>query len=217
MKYTQEEIYEIVRLGDLATIVSMIQDGVDVNNFMIYKKTDVLLVSIFKENLFLINQVLSLGFDCEKNKILYLHHAIRIGNLTILEVLLNHYKKNKLNINQKNNEGNSLLHIACSNYNQDNAQIIVYLYKNLHQYLNLKKNIWLIDNKNKETALHILLRRNYPLDSNIVDILVEQKMNVFNKQDNFNLDCKDIILSYANSQSWLSNESHQRLLEHIKK
>ena len=98
MKYTQEEIYEIVRLGDLATIVSMIQDGVDVNNFMIYKKTDVLLVSIFKENLFLINQVLSLGFDCEKNKILYLHHAIRIGNLTILEVLLNHYKKNKLNI-----------------------------------------------------------------------------------------------------------------------
>ena len=63
MKYTQEEIYEIVRLGDLATIVSMIQDGVDVNNFMIYKKTDVLLVSIFKENLFLINQVLSLGFD----------------------------------------------------------------------------------------------------------------------------------------------------------
>ena len=37
MKYTQEEIYEIVRLGDLATIVSMIQDGVDVNNFMIYK------------------------------------------------------------------------------------------------------------------------------------------------------------------------------------
>ena len=50
MKYTQEEIYEVVRVGDLATIVSMIQDGVDVNNFMIYKKTDVLLVSIFKEN-----------------------------------------------------------------------------------------------------------------------------------------------------------------------
>lgn len=25
MKYTQEEIYEIVRLGDLATIVSMIR------------------------------------------------------------------------------------------------------------------------------------------------------------------------------------------------
>lgn len=69
--------------------------------------------------------------------------------------------------------------MLVSNYNQNNAQIIVYLYKNLHKYLNLKKNIWLIGNKNKETALHILLRRNYPLDSDIVDILVEQKSNVF--------------------------------------
>lgn len=204
MFYSQEEIQESLRRGDLSQITTMIVDGVDVNSIVLSKKTDVLLEAIVRNNFSLLSLVLNKKFNCKNPNFFYIHHTIRTGRIEFVEKIINYYIENKCNFNEIDNNGNNLLHTACSTPYYLNIEII--------SLLNKVGISWTHKNQNGQTPLHFILRNTSYIEEDILNILLKDK-KIFYKKDNLGITPADIVKSYSQDDSWKTLKNNQLLIK----
>ena len=205
-EYTIEDIENALRIGDLAEITKMINEGIDVNLFYLTFRTDVLLEAMVRKNFFLFELVLLKNFDIKKNKFHYLHHAVRTGDKDFLKKMIEYYKKNNISTKELDQDNNNLLHTLC---------LQKYIYKDILLML-MKENIkWEQKNIFGHTPLHVLLRNHEYVDDFLIDILLKKKKLFFMK-DVSNINCIDILKSFSEDSKFMSYINNQKIVNYIK-
>lgn len=206
MSYSQFEIEEALKRRDMSILTTMINDGMNVNDLVVDKHTDILLAAISKEHKPLFNLVLSKGFNCNnKNGFLYMHHAVRTHDLFFISSILNHYIAVDRNYNEVNGEKENCLHIAAA---EEGMPIQVF------DYLDDIGIRWDETNVYGQTPLHILLRNNEVITDELL-VLIEKHVDAFDLKDDFGISCIDIVNSASYSEDWLNN--NQKLYDLVKK
>lgn len=193
MQQLLQEQEEALKRRDLSALTNIINDGLDVNLFVIPKNTDILLAAINKEHKTLFTSVLEKGFKCKNNNgFLYLHHAIRTNDIFFVKSILEKYKLESLDFNEYSSTKDNSLHIATS---EKNISIDI-----LH-YLTEQGIKWDEQNNEGQTPLHILLNKNEEINEELISILQQHK-NVFYIKDNSLMSPLDIIDSFSLSSEW---------------
>jgi Ankyrin repeats (3 copies) len=205
MKYNKEDLMEILRLWEIPQLNEALDNKVSPHDIVIPHNRDILLEAILRKSEPLFVRVLSMPFDFNKNKFLYLHHAVRNvldhKEAIFIEKLLEVMDED--NIHKKDpHSGKTALHIACELNLQESALL-----------LSKKGLSWNDETNNKQTPLHLLLRNAPYVEKFLMDELTKANIS---KKDNMDLSCKDIIKSFAFDSDWASIEENQSLLKKLK-
>lgn len=209
-EYTQEDIENALRIGDLAEITKMINQGIDVNRLSLHLRTDILLETMVRKNFSLFKLVLEKNFNIHKNHFFYLHHAIRTNDIDFLKKMIEFYKKNKISIKEIDENKNNLLHTLCLQKNIDKEMVELLMKENIKWE---QKNIF------GHTPLHVLLRNHQYIEDFLIDILMKKK-KVFFMKDLSNINCIDILKSFSQDKQFMSYINNQKIvhyIQHLKK
>jgi ankyrin repeat protein len=204
-QYTQEDIENALRIGDLAEITKMINQGVDVNRLSLHLRTDILLESMVRKNFSLFELVLEKNFNIHKNNFFYLHHAIRTNDIDFLKKMIEYYKKNKISVKEIDKDKNNLLHTLC---------LQKYIDKKMVELLMKEKIKWEQKNIFGHTPLHVLLRNHQYIEDFFIDILMKKKQLFFLK-DLSNINCIDILKSFSQDKQFMSYTNNQKIVHYI--
>ena len=207
MKYTlsKEELIESLRLWDVPQLNTALDQGFRAEEIVNLHKTDLLLECIVKKSEPLFLRILDHPFDFNKNKFLYLHHAVRnaieLKDSLFVERLLD--VMDEENIHKKDpHSDKTALHIACELNLQNSALLLT------------KKGLsWNDVTTAKQTPLHLLLRNSPYIETSLIEALTDANLN---KKDNMDLSCKDIIKSFSFDSDWSAIEQNQTLIKKLK-
>ena len=201
----RDDLMETLRAWDIPQLNYALDNNVLAQDIVIPNNRDILLECIIRKSEPLFLRVLSVPFDFNKNKFLYLHHAVRnviekkefIFIEKLLEVM------DEENINKKDSHSDkTALHIACELNLQDSVLL-----------LSQRGLSWKDGTLNKQTPLHLLLRKAPYIESFLLDEIV--KANISQK-DNMDISCKDIIKSFSFDNDWSSIQENQALIKKLK-
>lgn len=201
----KDDLMETLRGWDIPQLNEALDNNVVAHDIVIPNNRDVLLECIMRKSEPLFLRVLSLPFDFNKNKFLYLHHAVRNvlekKEFIFIEKLLE--AMDEENIHKKDpHSGKTALHIACELNFQESALL-----------LSQKGLSWNDETINKQTPLHLLLRNAPYIESFLLDQII--KANISHK-DNMDVSCKDIIKSFSFDSDWSSIKENQELVKKLR-
>lgn len=201
----KSQIEKALSIKDMAKITSLLNSGVDINNFKIVGKTDVLLEAIVNKKIIFFNNMLSRGFDPINNEFLYLHHCVRTNELRYVKALLKVIKHNQLYLNKTDpSTGDTALHVATSQI-LDNNIVLELSRANLN---------WNAKNHHGQTPLHNLLRNYLLLEEKLIDEIFNKQAD-FKIKDKMNISPLDIIKSFGLDEGWRNSEQTKYLLNKL--
>ena len=201
--FTKEDIIEMLRLWDLPQLNTVLDNNVLAETLVNKKTADILLESIIRKSEYLFFRILSTPFNFDRNKFLYLHHAVRTKEIIFVKALVE--KMDNVNINKKDRFSNkTALHLACELNTQD---IALYLSQN-----GLK---WSASDKLKQTPLHLLLRSSSYIENDLLEEIKNKNIDI-DKKDLMQISCRDVIKSYSFDNDWLEIKENKNLLEKLK-
>lgn len=199
-KFREEEVLDHIRLWNLFEINKALDMGVSAEKLVIKNQRDILLEAIIRKSKLLFIKILKNNFDFNCNGFLYLHHAIRGEKFFYIEELIEKMTNEELNKKDLMSQNNAL-HVACEANLQD---VIVLLSKN---------NVdWNSKNKLKQTPLHILLRKSFYIEDDVLKEILDKKFSIEVK-DIMGISCKDIIKSLSLDSEWKNIKENQTLLD----
>lgn len=199
---TKEDIVEILRLWDLPQLHAALDNNILAENLVNKKTGDILLESIIRKSEYLFLRILSGSFNFDKNKFLYLHHAVRTKEMIFVKSLVE--KMNDLNINKKDSFNNkTALHLAC----EINAQDIAL-------YLSQKGLKWSSRDKLKQTPLHLLLRNSSYIEDSLIEEMINKDIDI-DQKDVMQICCRDIIKSFSFDNDWLDLQENKNLTKKL--
>ncbi len=200
--YTRQDKIDALMRRDLSQLTNMINEGLDVNDFAVPNHTDILLTAINKASKQFFKSVLAKGFRCKnENGLSYLQHAVMSGDLFFVDRLIAQYKKENLNLNEKNHELENCLHVAAKE-----SYMVDDVFKRLTE-INIS---WEEQNNYGHTPLHILLRTQFSISHKLIDILKDHEV-AFKIKDNIGVSPLDIINSAKNDSTW--SEANKELID----
>lgn len=191
--YTKEYIYEILRKNDKSTLVRMINEGVDVNTMVIPHHTDILLLSILNGGHQFFKMILESGFICNPaNGFLYLHHAIRSHDVYMLDLVMDNYRKNDFNYDEKYTNGDNCLHVAAREFG---------IPVSIFEHLTDAGISWTETNVDGKTPLHLLLENRNNISGHLLEI-VSKIPDLFLIKDKNSVSVLDLVGDLAKDPLW---------------
>jgi len=179
-----------------------LKNGVSPNLFSVTNRTDLVLESIVRKKLYMLERALDYGFRLT-DQFNYLHSAIRTNDIKFVNLIEQEYNKLGKNIDEIDSDGNNLWHIIMESQEHPTEAILAYVVKTGAS----------IGHKNKQgkTPINILLQLHFIVPNYFVE-LVKVDIGVLDLADSFGITGRNIIESFKSNKDWCRQENNQKLI-----
>lgn len=190
---------------NFSEITELLKSGVNPNLFAVTNRTDLVLESIVRKKLYMLERALDYGFRLT-NQFHYLHHAIRTNDMKFVNLIDQEYQKLGKDLNEIDSDGNNLWHILMEAKEIPTEPILSYV-KKIKADLGHK-------NKQGKTPINTLIRTSFVIPSYFIE-MVKENPSILDFSDALEVTARDVINSCKYSKNWISEENNRKLIELI--
>lgn len=187
---------------NFSEITEHLKAGVSPNLFSVTNRTDLVLESIVRKKLYMLERALDYGFRLS-DEFYYLHHAIRTNDLKFVKLIDQEYQKLGKNQNEIDADGNNVWHILMDAKDQPTDAIVNYV-KSIGAKLDHK-------NKQGKTPINNLLRSALIVPDFLI-VMIKENKSILDLKDAFDVSPRDILNSCKYSKDWIQQEKNRQLI-----